>query len=286
MICFYLGTVNHSLINNIDEYHVIESENVNLKKQITKLNEQIAELDQQVVALHQTLAEVEVMEKEIKATKVANLDPMKKDWLSEKITSTLKFNQSANDSLASSQAILSNLEKIKEKINRAKSAVESQHKSLSQLKKRLEKEEELALYIPTIPPADGRITSPYGWRKDPFHGERKMHKGIDFADEFKAPIYATASGTVVATEEYSGYGKQIRIDHGNGYVTTYSHLNKYEVKKGDKVKKGDIIGRMGSTGRSTGVHLHYEVHKDGKAINPIQYVKGERLIAGKEITNR
>jgi murein DD-endopeptidase MepM/ murein hydrolase activator NlpD len=101
-----------------------------------------------------------------------------------------------------------------------------------------------------------------------------MHQGIDFADSFRSPIYATAHGEVIFAARNGGYGNHIQIDHGNGYVTTYSHLTSFDVKVGDKVEKGDMIGRMGSTGRSTGVHLHYEIHKDGNSINPSPYLRG------------
>ncbi len=165
-----------------------------------------------------------------------------------------------------------------------KNTAEIQHKNLVALKEHIEKEELLSQFIPSIPPSNGRISSSFGWRKDPFHGQKRMHNGIDFVDQYAAPVYATANGTVISAKVNSGYGKQIIINHGNGYKTSYSHLSSYEVAEGDIVTKGEIIGRMGSTGRSTGVHLHYEVHLDGKVMNPTQYIKGENFLVRKENT--
>ncbi|EGL83107.1 Peptidase M23 [Caldalkalibacillus thermarum TA2.A1] len=101
-----------------------------------------------------------------------------------------------------------------------------------------------------------------------------MHYGIDFANRLGRPIYATADGTVTFAGSNGGYGNQVHIDHGNGYLTSYSHLQTIKVNQGDQVKKGDMIGKMGSTGCSTGVHLHYEIHLNGQPINPFPYLKG------------
>ena len=103
-----------------------------------------------------------------------------------------------------------------------------------------------------------------------------MHKGMDFTAPRGTAIYATSAGDVIrAHNSSSGYGKHIRINHGYGYVTLYAHLSKYNVRKGQKVKRGDIIGFVGNTGRSQAPHLHYEVIKDGIAINPINFYSGD-----------
>lgn len=115
-------------------------------------------------------------------------------------------------------------------------------------------------------PARGRFTSGFGRRWG------RMHKGIDLAGAYGSPIKASDGGTVIFVGNYYGLGKMIKIDHGNGYETVYGHLSRYNVKKGDKVGKGETIGYMGSTGRSTGTHLHFEVHKNGVAVNPLNYL--------------
>ena len=119
------------------------------------------------------------------------------------------------------------------------------------------------------------MASGYEYRTDPVNKTRKMHYGMDFTAPRGTPIYAASDGKVTRADSRStGYGKHIRIDHGFGYVTLYGHLNKYNVRRGQKVKKGDIIGFVGSTGRSQAPHLHYEVHKDKKRVNPINFYLG------------
>jgi murein DD-endopeptidase MepM/ murein hydrolase activator NlpD len=119
------------------------------------------------------------------------------------------------------------------------------------------------------------MASGYGWRSDPFTKARKMHWGMDFTAPRGTPIYASGDGVVTrADNRASGFGKHIRIDHGYGYVTIYAHLSRYNVKRRQKVKRGDLIGFVGSTGRSEAPHLHYEVRKDGQRINPINFYYG------------
>ncbi len=116
------------------------------------------------------------------------------------------------------------------------------------------------------------LTSTFGYRHDPFTGARKMHSGLDMAGETGLKVYATGDG-IVSTAAYNGhgYGKEVEIDHGYGYASRYGHLSKILVKKGDRIRRGQLIGELGSTGRSTGPHLHYEVRYQDKALNPIYY---------------
>lgn len=122
------------------------------------------------------------------------------------------------------------------------------------------------------------ITSGYGARMDPFLGRPAMHTGIDFRAATGDAAYATAGGTVVTAEYSGGYGNMVEIDHGNGITTRYGHMSRIDVTVGQVVSKGTVVGRAGSTGRSTGPHLHYEVRIDGGSIDPMRYIK-----AGKEI---
>ncbi len=102
-----------------------------------------------------------------------------------------------------------------------------------------------------------------------------MHNGMDFTANTGTPIYATGDGVVVKASRGSGFGNVVYIDHGFGYQTRYAHMNKFNTKKGKKVKRGDIIGYVGNTGLSSGPHLHYEVHKNGKVINPVNFYHGD-----------
>ncbi|OGG96901.1 MAG: hypothetical protein A2508_01325 [Candidatus Lambdaproteobacteria bacterium RIFOXYD12_FULL_49_8] len=126
--------------------------------------------------------------------------------------------------------------------------------------------------IPSIPPAEGHLSSDFGLRTDPFTGKTKIHNGMDFSNGPFTPIYAPADGVVVNTFYNGGYGEFLVIDHGYGILTRYGHLAKYEVKVGQKVKRGQLIARMGNTGRSTATHLHYEVLVHDEHVDPEKYI--------------
>jgi murein DD-endopeptidase MepM/ murein hydrolase activator NlpD len=151
-----------------------------------------------------------------------------------------------------------------------------QSKSLEEIQQLAEKKEDFLAAIPTIQPIKKedlkRMASGYGWRIDPFTKKRRKHKGMDFSANRGTPIYATGDGVIKrADNRSSGYGRHIRIDHGFGYVSLYAHLNKYNVRLGQKVKRGDIIGYVGNTGRSVAPHLHYEIIKEGVKVNPLNF---------------
>ncbi|MCK4561740.1 MAG: M23 family metallopeptidase [Flavobacteriaceae bacterium] len=155
-----------------------------------------------------------------------------------------------------------------------------QSKSLDEIIELAIGKEEMLSSIPAIQPISKedltRMASGYGWRSDPFTKARKMHKGMDFTSPRGTPIYATGNGKVIRADSRStGYGKHVRIDHGFGYVTLYAHMSKYNVKKWQKVKRGDLIGYVGSTGRSQAPHLHYEVRYNKNAVNPINFYYGD-----------
>ncbi|WP_448565676.1 peptidoglycan DD-metalloendopeptidase family protein [Thalassotalea ganghwensis] len=127
-------------------------------------------------------------------------------------------------------------------------------------------------YLSGRPITKGWLSSYFGMRKDPFHGRPAMHKGVDFAGKENTEVIATGAGVVSWASERYGYGNLIEIDHGNGMKTRYGHNKKILVNVGDVVNKGQVIARMGSTGRSTGPHVHYEILRNNKQINPIKYV--------------
>jgi murein DD-endopeptidase MepM/ murein hydrolase activator NlpD len=125
---------------------------------------------------------------------------------------------------------------------------------------------------PTLAPAQGYLSSSFGRRTSPVSGVEQMHWGLDIAASVGAPVYVAAAGTVVGAKWVEDYGKVIDVDHGNGIRTRYAHLNRILTRVGEKVVKGSVIGEVGDTGRSTGPHLHYEVEKDGRRVNPIRYI--------------
>jgi murein DD-endopeptidase MepM/ murein hydrolase activator NlpD len=138
----------------------------------------------------------------------------------------------------------------------------------------IEKQRYLA-HIPSLQPISPSdkywLTSTFGLRFDPFTKGRRFHQGIDLAGQTGLKIYATGEGKITLAQKDKGYGNEIVIDHGYDFKTRYAHLHKMHVKKGDVVKRGQLIGELGSTGRSTGPHLHYEVLYKSKAVNPLYY---------------
>jgi len=129
--------------------------------------------------------------------------------------------------------------------------------------------------IPLGYPVYGRITSHIGWRKNPFGGGYEFHSGIDIYAPHGSKVRATADGVVVLAGWYGDYGKTVIIRHPSGYLTLYAHLSQIDVKEGQRVKAGDVVGRVGSTGRSTGPHLHYEVIKNNRPIDPSKFLAWE-----------
>lgn len=155
---------------------------------------------------------------------------------------------------------------------RAKSSV--QLEGLSTLLKELQGYRVRLSQTPTISPVQGLVTSFYGLRSSPFTGESKMHKGVDIAAPMGSPIRAAANGTVVRAGTADDYGNYIEIAHGFGVVTRYAHAQKILVRTGTRVSKGDLIGLVGATGRTTGPHLHYEVEVGGRKVDPSNFIRG------------
>jgi len=152
----------------------------------------------------------------------------------------------------------------------------AQSLSLQELAEIAKDKEERLSSIPAIQPISNkdmtRVASGYGWRIDPVYKTRRMHWGMDFTAPIGTEVYATGNGVIEDVEVNSwGYGKSILINHGYGFKTRYAHLSAFKVKKGDKVKRGDLIGLIGNSGKSTGPHLHYEVERNGEKINPVGY---------------
>ena len=150
-----------------------------------------------------------------------------------------------------------------------------QSKSFDEVVELFKDHDEMLKCIPAIQPVANKnlkyTASGYGTRIDPIYKTPKFHAGMDFSANIGTPIYATGNGVVKKAGWESGYGKLVIINHGFGYETWYAHLNDYDVRVGQKVVRGEVIGEVGNTGKSTGPHLHYEVHVKGKVVNPVNY---------------
>ena len=158
---------------------------------------------------------------------------------------------------------------------------DAQFRSLFLTWKKLDSLEQTVISIPSMQPVEHvQLTSTFGVRADPFRGTAAMHAGVDIPGSIGTPIYATADGVISRAGVAGGYGNMVEINHGRGIATRYGHMSKILVAENTRVHRGQIIGLMGSTGRSTGSHLHYEVRVDGKAVNPIPFLQsGEYLAA-------
>ncbi len=173
---------------------------------------------------------------------------------------------------------------LNEKVDLLRRKIYIESKSQDEVVKLAENKEKLFAAIPAIQPISNKqlvaLASGFGMRTHPIYKVKKMHTGIDFAAAIGTPIYATADGTVRSVEvKFSGYGKMVEIDHGFGYRSRYAHMHEFNVRSGQRIKRGDLIGYVGNTGLSTAPHLHYEVLINGGQVDPVHYFYNDLLPA-------
>ncbi|MDH3708781.1 MAG: M23 family metallopeptidase [Cyclobacteriaceae bacterium] len=188
------------------------------------------------------------------------------------IGGTDRYRELLEQGLEREDLILTSLQKIE----RLKKQMYIQTKSYDEIVALAKSKDKMYASIPAIQPITNkeltRLASGFGMRIDPIYKVRRMHTGVDFSATRGTPIYATGDGVIKkVVTNYGGYGKEVLVDHGYGYVTRYAHMSDFNVQKGQKIKRGECIGYVGSTGKSTAPHLHYEVLKDGKKVNPVHY---------------
>jgi murein DD-endopeptidase MepM/ murein hydrolase activator NlpD len=164
------------------------------------------------------------------------------------------------------------MREMHEQISQVNTAAKTQALDFTNLIKKLDQKRNILASTPSIRPVDGTITSRFGYRTSPFTGQKEFHSGLDIANKSGKKIIATANGRVSYAAKKRYIGNLIIIDHGFGRVTKYGHLKKILVKRGQKIKRGDVIGLIGNTGRSTGPHVHYEVVINGTPANPLKYI--------------
>lgn len=240
-----------------------------LRLQNERLRDRYADLNQKAKSLDQQMAELEKRDNNVyRAIFEANPIPdsaRAKEIENEKEIATVEG--MANNQLLSS---------ITQTLTTLTSRVKVQSKSYEQIDELIKNKEKLLSHTPAIQPLSNkdlnRIASGFGYRIDPVYKTVKMHAGLDFAAPQGTPIYATANGTVtIAGNKGNGYGNHVIINHGYGYETLYGHMVKVKSNPGQKVTRGEVIGWVGSTGKSTGPHCHYEVHKNGNKIDPVYF---------------
>ena len=152
--------------------------------------------------------------------------------------------------------------------------------ALDRVEGRLAENFKLLSATPSLWPAGGLLSSGFGWRRDPITGQRAFHDGVDISANPGRPVLSTASGVVAKVLQYGGLGRAVYVSHGYGTTTVYGHLARVLVRPGQKIERGATVGLVGNTGRSTGYHLHYEVHQEGKPVNPLPYLVSSARTAG------
>lgn len=240
----------------------LQQENANLRSSLRLLDQQLEELEQRMAALEKR--DNSVYRSIFEADPVPDSARAK---LLEEIAELKKVRSMGQDELISS---------IADQLQRLNNRMQFQQTSFVTIEKMIDRKEDLLAAIPAIQPVSNqdleRVASGFGYRIDPIYKVPKMHAGLDFTAPTGTPIYATADGTVSeAGFNTGGYGNHVVINHGYGYETLYGHMVRIKARRGQKVKRGEVIGWVGNTGKSTGPHLHYEVIKSDRKIDPIYF---------------
>ena len=244
----------------------------NMARQIEDLKLNYTILNREIDQLDGVLANVEDRDNNIYKVYFNNA-PISEIKKKKGIISQDRFKQLLN---ANNEQIIST---TTERVNMISERLVAQSKSLDEILKLSKDKEKFLGSIPAIQPVRNEqlkhMASGFGYRTDPFTKARKMHEGMDFTAPTGTPVFATGDGVIArADNTASGFGNHIVIQHGYGYETLYAHLSRYSKRVGQRVNRGDIIGFVGSTGRSQAPHCHYEVHKNGNVVNPINFYYG------------
>lgn len=242
-----------------------------LRKENEELNLYYELLEQDMERVNDMLTVLEERDDDIYRV-IYGVEPIPDEIRTAGVGGSNRYRDLLEKGLEREELIVTNLQKI----DKLKKQMYIQTKSYDEIMTMAKDKEAWLASLPAIQPVANqelrRLASGFGYRMHPIYKVRKMHEGTDFSLPKGTPIYATGDGVVESTTtKFSGYGKYIEIKHGFGYQTLYAHLSEFEVRPGQKVKRGQIIGYSGNTGGSTAPHLHYEVIKDGKKVNPVNY---------------
>jgi len=242
-----------------------------LKNEVKELEFYYDKLNQDIEQLSTILGHIEQRDDNIYRV-VLGAEPIEKSVRDAGIGGADRYADIRNKNINHTDLIIA----LHEKVDKVRRKLYIESKSQDEVVQLAEKKEKLYASIPAIQPIANKqliaLASGFGLRIHPVYKVKKMHTGIDFAASIGTPIYATADGTVSnVSVRFSGYGKMVEIDHGFGYRTRYAHMHDFVVKKGEAVKRGDVIGYVGSTGLSTAPHLHYEVFINDQRVDPVHY---------------
>lgn len=251
-----LGFSYAKMAFKVADYNQLQSENVDLKVQ--KKN-----LEVSAVKLGSKLSELETL-----SARLSTL--FENDSLNKRIKATLPA--VGGSKVDYPTAALLNNPNLKTDIELMKDRTSDLENELRHLEKVAEKRATILRYTPSIWPLRGHITSHYGNRMDPFNGDAEMHFGLDIGGIYGSPVHAAADGVVIYAARKAAYGNLVIIDHGNGLTTRHGHLSRFNVRVGQRVRRNDVIAFVGTTGRSTAPHLHYEVRQNDRPVNPRTYL--------------
>lgn len=243
--------------NNNIKIHTLKRENDELKKQIKRISESFQDMLTEIDSISELNSELRIY---------ANLQPISVD---EKLLGT----GGTEDILYSGINIRDNeIENLLNSVDEMITTVKFEKKQAEEISSQLNLNQKLYESIPAIKPTEGNYSiNGFGMRRHPILGIRKFHSGLDINCNWGTPVHSPGDGKVIAVERQSGFGLVIEIDHGFGYLTIYAHLSKTLVKRGELVKRGQLIAKSGNSGLSSGPHLHYEIHHNGKALDPTDF---------------
>lgn len=258
-----LNGVYYSTYKKYKEESDLKKENITLKIYYEQLNKDISYLQSHI-------EELQLRDDEVYRA-IFEADPISSNVRKAGVGGREHYAELLAQNIDPEHLVLNALKRV----DQMKKQIEIQSKSYKELLSTAQKKYKMNKCIPAIQPIVNKqlhkLSSGFGIRKDPIYGIRKMHEGIDFAAPRGTPIYSTGAGVIRKVQRTKDYGKMIIIDHGYGYHTLYAHLSRFNIKKNDVVKRGQHIGYVGNTGKSTSPHLHYEVHHRGKKVNPVHF---------------
>jgi murein DD-endopeptidase MepM/ murein hydrolase activator NlpD len=264
LLCGILASVHYfNVVGEVTENKILRDENVQLRNDLKRIRERVAHISS-------TLDRVERFDQKLRAITLLS-DPER-----HLAIGPVGSVDNEDKESPSAQAMLAGEPEdplaLRSKLDALSTEAARQEASLQELQAYFDDQKSLLASTPSVWPTRGWVTSDFGHRLDPFTAERIMHRGLDIATSHGAVVQAPSDGTVIFAGMESGYGKVLVLDHGNGVKTRYAHLSAIEVKVGDRVIRGEKIGAVGNTGRSTGPHLHYEVRVNGMPENPRKFI--------------
>jgi len=259
-----LAAISLYLVNlhNINDYSKLSQKNRELEKQVNFFSQRTSDLNDRFAKLQESNARVKVMANltvtpgQVEAVGLGGPDPLAAELTVSSIDAERKQQLAA----------------MHRELQRLELGFAHEEGELKRLSTHLKEQQTLLNFTPSVWPVRGWISSRFGYRTSPFTGRRELHKGLDIVNRRGTPVVVTADGEVVFAGYKSGYGKMVIVDHGLERVTKYGHLAEISVQSGDMVTRGQELGKVGSTGRSTGPHLHYEVVVNGEAVDPADYL--------------